>query len=202
MLLKHIPGLLFNPSREWPTIRSRADDATTFSTLMDLLILAAIPGICSFVGSVFFGWSLTGHDPVRVTMMSALVMALASWAAIAAGVVVMGLFVHWMEITYGSRRSYSDCICFAIYVSVPLCLTGLSGLYPSIPLSTLAVLLGIAWSAKLLYLGTPLFMHIPSERGFLFSSSIVCVALVMLVSMKVVTVFFWDLGFGPEFNPD
>ncbi|AMO57380.1 Yip1 family protein [Endozoicomonas montiporae] len=202
MLLNHVWGLLTHPRDEWLDIRSRANSTESRSGLFDLFFLAMIPGISSFIGSVYFGWSATGLDPVKVSMDSAAIMSIASWLAMIAGTVFMGLFIHWMERTYGSHRNYLDCVCFAVYVATPLYLTGLSGLYPSIPLTMLAVLLGIGWSAYLLYLGTPLFMDIPKERGFLFATSIVCVALVLLVSMKVATVLLWDLGFGPEFIPD
>ncbi|KEQ19775.1 Yip1 family protein [Endozoicomonas numazuensis] len=202
MLLNHIPGLLFSPRNEWSLIRSRFDQTTPLAVLRDLLILSSVPGICSFFGAVYLGWSAAGVTPVRVSAESAVLMAFFSWLAIFAAVIIMGFFIHWMEKTYGCHRNYMDCICFSVYVSVPLCLTGIGGLYPSIPLTMLLILAGIGWSAWLLYLGTPLFMKIPEERGFLFASSIVCVALVMLVSMKVVTVFFWELGLGPEFIPD
>ena len=202
MLLNHVWGLLTHPHEEWLDIRSRADSTKSRNGLADLFFLAMVPGICSFFGSVYFGWAPMLGEPVKISASSALIMSVMSWLAIMAGTVVMGLFIHWMERTYGSHRDYLDCICFAVYIATPLYLTGLSGLYPSIPLILLCILAGIGWSVYLLYLGTPLFMEIPNERGFLFATSIVCVALVMLVSMRVVTVLSWELGFGPEFIPD
>ena len=202
MLLNHIPGLLFNPGNEWSRIRSRSDTAGMKTLLRDLLILACVPGFCSYLGAVYFGWSAGGGKTVRISPESALWMAILSWLAIFSAVILMGVFIHWMEKTYGGRRSFADCICFSVYVSVPLCLTGVGGLYPSIPLTMMMILLGVGWSVWLLYLGTPLFMKVPRERGFVFASAIVCVALVVLVSMKVVTVLFWESGFGPEFIPD
>ncbi|WOG26472.1 Yip1 family protein [Endozoicomonas sp. 8E] len=202
MLLNHIPDLFFNPRHEWTQIRTRFDQTAPVAVLRDLPILSSLPGICSYFGAVYLGWSASGIAHVKVSSLSALIMALIAWVAIFLALVMMGFFTHWMEETYGSGRSYMDCICFAIYVSFPLCLTGIGGLYPPIPITMLLILTAIGWSIWLLYLGVPLFMKIPEERGFLYASSIVCAALVVLVFMKVVTVFFWEIGLGPEFIPD
>lgn len=55
----------------------------------------------------------------------------------------------------------------------------------------------IAYTTYLLYQGIPIFMDIPTEEGFLFSSSILAVGLVVLVGMIATAVIFWGLGIGP-----
>jgi hypothetical protein len=43
-------------------------------------------------------------------------------------------------------------------------------------------------------------MNIPEERGFLFSSAVVGVALVILICIMVGSVLVWDFGAAPAFT--
>jgi hypothetical protein len=42
-------------------------------------------------------------------------------------------------------------------------------------------------------------MDIPSDEGFLFSSSVLAVGLVVLVAMMATSVIFWGFGVGPVY---
>ena len=67
----------------------------------------------------------------------------------------------------------------------------------------LAMFVGIAaicYTVYLLYVGIPTYMNIPSEEGFLFSSSVLAVGLVVLVSMIALSVIFWGFGVGPVYT--
>jgi hypothetical protein len=43
-------------------------------------------------------------------------------------------------------------------------------------------------------------MNIPSDEGFLFSSSVLAVGLVVLVSMMALSVILWGMGVGPVYT--
>ncbi|WP_211828757.1 YIP1 family protein [Kistimonas asteriae] len=83
---------------------------------------------------------------------------------------------------------------FAAYTATILYLTGFLGLFPSIPLALLGILAAIAYAVYLLCAGLPNIMHIPFEQGFMMATAIVAVGLVVLVSMKVMTIVLWDMG--------
>jgi hypothetical protein len=51
-----------------------------------------------------------------------------------------------------------------------------------------------------MYLGIPIVMDIPEERGFLFSSAVMAIGLVILICLMVASVFLWDLGAAPAFT--
>ena len=66
-----------------------------------------------------------------------------------------------------------------------------------------ALLIGIvtvSWSLYLLYLGIPIVMHVPEDRGFLFASAVVAVCLVILIGIMGASVILWDMGFAPEYT--
>ena len=55
----------------------------------------------------------------------------------------------------------------------------------------------ICYTTYLLYVGLPTFMNIPSDEGFLFSSSVLAVGLVVLVAIIALSVIMWGMGVGP-----
>jgi hypothetical protein len=52
----------------------------------------------------------------------------------------------------------------------------------------------------LLYLGVPIVMDIPVERGFLFASAVVAIALVGRGGMMGGTALLWDFGAEPRYT--
>ncbi len=58
----------------------------------------------------------------------------------------------------------------------------------------------VCYTVYLLYVGLPTFMNIASEEGFMFSSSVLSVGLVVLVAIMAFTVVLWGIGIGPEYT--
>jgi hypothetical protein len=81
-----------------------------------------------------------------------------------------------------------------------LFIAGLVGFYPLLWIDLLIGVGAVSWSVYLLYLGIPIVMDIPEERGFLFSSAVVGVAMVILICMMVGSVILWDFGAAPAFT--
>lgn len=190
MFLQHIFGVLQHPKREWRLIKEEHYSALKcYSSHM--IYLAAIPPLAAFIGTTQLGWSLTGGDPVRLTVSSALPMALAFYLCLLIGAGVMAGFIYWMEKTYGSSSSFDDCMVLTTFTSTPLFLMGLAALVPILWLDVLIGMGALAYTIYLLYSGVPEMMNIPEERGFFFSSSILTVGMVVLVAMLAVTAALW-----------
>ena len=58
----------------------------------------------------------------------------------------------------------------------------------------------VSWAVYLLYLGIPIVMGIPEERGFLFSSAVLAISMVILICLMVGSVILWDFGAAPAFT--
>lgn len=197
-MLNHVAGMFYHPHKEWDSIDHDIERQRSFC-LPHIFLLAAIPGVCAYLGATMVGWSPIDLNPMKLTPRSALMMSLLSYCTIVSATVLMGLFIHWMAKTYGCHPSRERCVVFAAYTGTPLYLTGFLALFPSMPLSFFGILLGVSYAIYLLFIGIPHVMHIPFERGFLFACAIICAGMVVLVSMKVVTALFWEVGFGPVF---
>ena len=135
-----------------------------------------------------------------LTMDSALWMTLLSYAAMLVGVAVMGAFIHWMARTYDAQPSLQRCVAFATYTATPLFIGGLAALYPHMWLGMMVGTAAICYTVYLLYVGLPTFMNIDPDEGFLFSSSVLAVGLVVLVAIMAFTVIVWGLGVGPVYT--
>ncbi len=196
MMLNHVWGLFAHPQEEWLEIRSEAR-ANRNRYLSHLLLLAAIPAICAYIGATKVGWQYVPGQTGLLTEQSAMAMACAAYLAMLGATFFIGFFVHWMAHTYGTTPSMRKCIIFAAYNATPMFVAGVLALYPSLMLTILGIAAAASYSVYLLYLGIPIMMGIPKERGFLFSTSVLAVGLVVLVSMLAGTVIVWGMGFGP-----
>lgn len=198
-MLSHVMGLLTQPHQEWRNIR---EEAITIKSCMTshVAVLAAIPPVAGFIGTTVVGWQIGAGDTTHLTAGSALLIAIIAYFAIIACILCLGRAVHWMAKTYGSNPDEGHAFALAAYTVTPLLLMGVVGLYPSLWLFMLVGLAAIAYSVYLLYTGVPVVMDISQEQGFVFSSAILTVGLVMLMGLMVTTVLFWGFGFGPTFT--
>lgn len=199
MLLHHIKGLLTRPRDEWRAIR---DEEVSVQDLFIryIFIMAAIAPLCSLIGTTTVGWSIGAGAPIKLTFGSALQMAIAFYVAILVATFSIGKLIHWMSETYGAKTSLALSVALAAYTATPLFLVGVMPLYPTLWLNFVVGLPALAYTVYLLYSGVPVVMEIPEERGFLFSTSILAVGLVVLVGMLAVTAGLWGIGVGPRFT--
>ena len=195
-MINHVWGLFAHPGQEWQEITGEERNVGHLH-LGEVMALAAIPAISAFIGTTQVGWSIGGGEPVKLTEGSALQLTLLSYLAMLAGVAVMGGFIHWMSRTYDASPTLVQCIVFAAYTATPLFVGGLAALYPHIWLGMIVGTAAICYTTYLLYVGLPTFMNIPSDEGFLFSSSVLAVGLVVLVAILALSVIMWGMGIGP-----
>lgn len=199
-MIHHVLGLFTHPDQEWQQIRSEDEESIGHLYLIHTLILAAIPAVSAYIGTTQVGWQIGDRTPVMLTSDSAVWMALMSYLAMLGGVGVMGGFIHWMARTYNATPSLGRCVAFATYTATPLFLGGLAALYPHMWLGMMVGLAAVCYTVYLLYVGLPVFMGVHPDDGFMFSSSVLAVGLVVLVAIMAFTVVLWGVGIGPEFT--
>lgn len=198
-MIQNVVGLFTHPARQWQQIRGEGSSLARLY-LGHVLILAAIPALSAYIGTTQVGWQIGSRAPVMLTPSSALQMTILSYMAMIAGVAAMGAFIHWMSRTYDANPTFSQCVAFSAYTATPLFIAGLVALYPHLWLAMLVGTAAICYSVYLLYMGLPTFMDIPPDEGFLFSSSVLAVGLVLLVAIIAVSVIFWGMGVGPVYT--
>lgn len=198
MLLRHIIGFFLDPSREWEAVRTA--DISAGRALWHVLILGFLPVTSGYLGTTLFGWQIGTAETVKLTHMSAGIISIFYYAVIVFAVFSMGWMIYWMGETYGARQPLVRCFVLAAYIPIPLFLVGIAQLYPVLWLNLLVGIPAAAYTVFLLYLGIPVMMEIPAERGFLFASAVMAFGLVGMVGVLAATVILWSLGAGPAFT--
>ncbi len=200
VLLSHTWGLFAHPYEEWETIQQEQTKRPKLY-LFYLLVLSAIPPISGFIGATQVGWQIGGGDVTKLTVESTIPLCIISYFGIVSGIVVTGIAIDWMRDTYTDlTKQQMSGIVMATYITMPLIILSVVGMYPVIWLGFIALLIGAGYSSWLLYSGVPIVFKISKERGMMFASSILTFALVMAVILLISTVIIWSVGFEPVFT--
>ena len=200
MFVNHLAGLFTHPDREWAEI---AEDRHSLPGVLagQVMILALIPALAFFYGVTEVGWTLpTGDKLYRMTTDSTVIIIGLFYWAMVVGTAALGYGVHWMARTYGSDATLTEAMTLAAYTNTPLFIAGFLGLRPMLWLDLVIGTVAACYAVYLLYLGIPHLMRVPKERGYLFASAALAVALVMFIGLMGSTVVLWELGAMPEFT--
>lgn len=189
---KHFWGLFMAPRKEWEAISEEKGNLMQLS-MVRLAILAAVPALSFLIGITVLGWSLSGAEFHKIGLMRALPMAMLFYVLIIAFTLFMAYCTFWMEKTFGTETSFERCLLFVTYTAIPMYIAGVVGFMPIVWLCMIVLLMAVSYSLYLLYLGVPIFMHIPEGQGYVVSTAIIWAGLCLLVSFMVATVIIWSI---------
>ncbi|ELY5932518.1 Yip1 family protein [Cronobacter turicensis] len=192
--MNHVWGLLSHPFREMQMIR-RENETVSHHYTHHVLIMAAIPVLCAFIGTTQIGWDFGDGNVVKLSLFTGFYLAVLFYALMLAGVAVMGRVIWWMARDYPRRPSLAGCMVFAGYMATPLFLSGVVALYPLVWLCALAGTLALLYTGYLLYIGIPAFLNINQEEGLRFSGSTLAIGVLLLEVLLALTVLLWGYGY-------
>lgn len=198
-MFNHAIGILVRPSTQWRTV-AKLPEPSLNTLILYPCIMAVLPAVAWFYGTTVVGWSVGDGDAIKLTADSARAIVILFYLAMIVAVAGIGYFIHWMADTYGANSTIAKGIAIAGLSATPLFLAGATGFYPLLWLDLLLGVVAVSWSVYLLYLGIPIVMDIPEERGFLFSSAVIAICLVMTTCIMVGSVILWDFGAAPAFT--
>jgi hypothetical protein len=199
-MIQHTFGLLVKPSSQWQEI-AKLPDKSLNTLLLYPCIFALLPAVAWFYGTSQVGWTVgDASDATKLTVASARQISILFYFGMLGCVATIGYFIHWMADTYGADSTIAKGIVIAGLTATPLFITGLVGFQPVLWVDLLIGVVAVSWSVYLLYLGIPIVMGIPEERGFLFSSAVLAIAMVILICLMVASVLLWDMGAAPVFT--
>jgi hypothetical protein len=199
VILNHLWGIYTAPKEEWQNIDTKHE--SYFYALSHTLIIALIPAFMAYYASAHIGWDIgagSTAETITLTQQSAMAMAIAMYCGLIFGVSALAVLIHELAKPFDATPSYTQCLEIAGYTATPLFMAGFSAFYPELWFIMSVVLVGISYSVYLLYTGVPIMLHIPEEKGFIFSSSVVTCGLVLMVILMVASVILWSLGLGPQ----
>ena len=194
MLLNHLWGLYASPKAEWQQIDKKHENYVY--PLSHMALIALIPAICSYFASAHIGWSIGVGDTIKLTHESALFMSIGMYFGLFFGVLALAIMIHDLAEVFDAKPTMTQSLELAAYTATPLFMVGFACLYPELWVICMVGLVGLTYSVYLLYSGTPILMHIPEEKGFIYASSVVTCGLVLLSVLMAVSVILLSSGAG------
>ena len=190
MLARNFFHLLYKPRQSLQD--ADRTPAKPLEIILYTALLALIPTICGYMATVNTGWDLGAGEPFTIAAHKAIYISIAAYVSFNVGVYAMGFGICWLAKTFNVTPNPIHCIELALFTSVPLFLAGFAALYPVLIIDLLIGMAAIVASVYLLYVGIPIFMHIPQEEGFIYSTWVVSLGLIMLIVFLGVSVFFFS----------
>ena len=187
MLVKHFSHIFYEPKH----CLEDADrvPAKITDIMLHIAFLSLIPTACGYIASVHLGWDLGIGTPFFMAQDQAVILALAAYLSFNIGVYGLGYAICWLAKTFDLNPNPLHCTELAVFTSLPLFALGFVALYPVLYINVAVGMLAIAAAVYLLYIGVPIFMHIPEEEGFVYSTWVVTIGLIMLVVFLGAAVF-------------
>jgi hypothetical protein len=168
-LQTRVINILSRPAQEWPVIASEAADVGSLYKEY-IMILAAIPAICGFLGMTRFGTS----------MVSGLAGLVVGYLISLAGVFLAAFIVDKLAPTFQSSGGIVQALKMVAYASTPAWVAGVLQL---IPLLGVLALLAALYGVYLFYLGLPSVMKTPPDKVVPY----MVVSAVVIIVISVVT---------------
>lgn len=110
--MSHVWGLFSHPDREMQVI-NRENETISHHYTHHVLLMAAIPVICAFIGTTQIGWNFGDGTILKLSWFTGLALAVLFYGVMLAGVAVMGRVIWWMARNYPQRPSLAHCMVFA-----------------------------------------------------------------------------------------
>lgn len=193
-LIERVQSILLKPKQTWPVIAAESTDVATIYSRY-VVILAAIPAICGFIG-----WTLVGAGAFGVTMRlpiaTALVQMIVGYLLSLAMVYVLALIVNALAPTFGGSKDMVAALKVVAYGSTAGFVGGVFSLLPSLALLGLVAAI---YSIYLIYTGLPVLMRSPPGKAGAYTAVVIVCAIVAMIVLGAVSSMFVSrgpMGFG------
>jgi Yip1 domain len=183
-LVERAKAILLQPKSEWKVIEGESGDPG-FLFPNYVMILAAIPPVCTFIGT-----TLIGIGPFRVGIGSGIWHAIVSYVLALAGVYVMAYVIDFLAGTFGGQRSLASALKVSAYSPTAAWLAGVFGL---VPMLSILSLLGL-YSIYLLHIGIAGLMKPPANKAVLYT--VVVIVVMIVVWLVIGGIVFALFGMG------
>lgn len=191
-LIDRAQRILLQPRDTWRIIEAEQADAAGLYTRY-LMILAAIPAVCGFIGMSLVGVGAFGIS-VRVPLVAGLANMVVSYVLSLVGVFVLALIVDALAPTFGGQRNQIQALKLAVYASTAALLGGVFTLLPAL---AVLGLLAALYSVYLIYTGLPVLMRNPQEKTLAYTAVVLVAAVVMGLVIGAVGSLFMPGAGGP-----
>ncbi len=181
-LQTRVINILTKPKTEWPAIATEpATVASIYSRYV--MILAAIPPICTCIGTTLFGITLPLLGTYRVGVGQGMTTMVLTYVLALVGVYVAAFVVQKLAPTFQSEPNLVQAFKLVAYAMTPAWVAGVLNIVPQ--LSVLVVLASL-YGIYLFYLGVVPLMKTPQDKVIPYMVTAAVVVIVVSVLMGVI----------------
>lgn len=184
-IVERAKAITLNPAATWPVIEAEKHDAKSLFVPY-LLILAAIPAICSFIGLSVVGIGGFGFN-FRVPFASGLAMMITTYILSVIMTFGMGWLASALAPTFGGKSDLVQGLKLAVFGGTPMMLAGIFNILPALSIVGLLVAL---YSLYVIYLGLPVLMKNPKEKTVVYMIVLILASIIAGVVLSMVTSAF------------
>jgi Yip1-like protein len=188
-------NMLRKPAAEWPII---AGERTTIGELITgyAAPLAAIPAVCSFIGTTVIGVPVPFGGTVRLGIASALAGAILSWVFALVGAYLAAIIVEKLAPQFNSRGDLLQAMKLVVFAYTPVWLAGVLNLVPAL---SVLIVLAAFYAMYLFYLGLPPVMNTPpaSVVPYMAVTALVCIVVAIVLGLIASVIARVGGGVGP-----
>ena len=188
-VVERAKSILLQPAQTWPVID--AEPATVQSIYKDwLVIMAAIPAVCTFIGMTLVGASFFGVS-VRTPIVAGVVQMILGYGLSLVMAYVMSLIVDALAPRFGATKNPVGALKVVAFGSTAAYVSGVFSLLPM--LSMLGILVAL-YSFYLFFLGLPAVMKCPQDKALGYTAVVAIIAIVLWIVIGSIVAAF--TGFG------
>ena len=179
-LQARVTNILMKPTQEWPVIAAEPKDIAGLYSKY-IVLLAAIPPVCTMIGKVVFGITIPFYGTYRVGIGNAITFAVMQYVLTLVGVYVSAFVVAKLAPTFQSEPDVAQALKLLAYSWTPAWVAGVLTLIPLLsPIAALVSLYGI----YLMYLGVGPVMKTPADKAIVY----------LVVSAVVLIIVYFVIG--------
>ncbi|HET6264631.1 MAG TPA: Yip1 family protein [Usitatibacter sp.] len=180
-LVDRVKNILITPKKEWARIDGENHTVAGLYTQY-VMILAAIPAVCSFIGFSVVGYSGLGAT-YRIPMNAGISNMVLSYVLSLGAVYVMALVIDALAPNFGGEKNFQQAIKVAAFFPTAAWVAGIFSLIPAL---AILGILGSLWSLYLLYCGLEPLMKAPEDKSVAYTVVVIIVAIVLSVVIATI----------------
>ena len=188
-LIERAKSILLRPAQTWPVIDAEPETVSSIYRNW-LVIMAAIPAVCGFIGMSLVGVGAFGFS-YRTPIVGGLVAAILGYVLSLVVAYVMALVVDALAPSFGAMKNQVGAMKVVAYGATAVYVAGLLKLLPA--LGILGII-AACYSVYLMYLGLQAVMKCPQDKAVGYTAVVVVIFVVASVIVGVISATFVGIG--------
>lgn len=191
-LLEQVKKIIFSPKEAWLSIKAQPASVKELY-LKYIMLLAAIPAVCTFIGLMVFGIRIPFAGVVRMPFFSTLVHQIFSYLMMLVSFAVIAFIFEKLAPKFEGSGSFTDALKLVAFSATPGLVAGVLHLVPWLGLLTL---LASLYGLYILWIGIPIMLGVPESKRLIYLVVSVVVSIIAGFILNVIL-----MAFAPQMNP-